>query len=105
MLNGNKCYVCVNTVFSDCKSLTSDSSTCWRFVDEQKTWGEAQQSCISHGGHLAVEYSAELRQAIIAELANQPSINRWWFGLRNVNFEYWRWNFERPLGKSYVVIL
>ena len=54
------------------------------------TWGQASQTCIQHGGHLAVEQSSVVHDAIAAEVARQSGSTSWWIGYRNtIPFDLW----------------
>ena len=86
-------------IAAECLHLTNVSSTCWLFVsDVAQTWGDASQTCISHGGHLAVESNGDVGDAIRQQLATmgQAVGNAFWFGLRKLTTDDgqssdWRW--------------
>ena len=85
---------------SECKQLTSDPTRCWLFLgDTRQTWGGASQTCISFGGHLAVEYDRDLHNAIAQEVATAGANRGWWIGIRRYAYEYWLWSAGLPLGK------
>ena len=91
--------------FDDCKHLTDDDNTCWYFDNSvASTWGQASQTCIQHGGHLAVEQNSVMRDAIAAEVARQSQHVNWWIGVRNT-FPYDDWVFNSSLSVGKCVLL
>ncbi|XP_062849166.1 macrophage mannose receptor 1 [Trichomycterus rosablanca] len=76
---------------------TSFQGKCYKFVgkDNEKTWHDARQYCISQGGNL-VSIQSQAEQAFLTtKMLNSPT--DMWIGLNDVN---WEMNFLWTDGKS-----
>ena len=73
---------------------------CFIFIDEQRTWADAGQSCIEeYGGHLATVTSRQMH----GYLAQQMSALGWaklWIGAKEVTYSDHLWADGSPLGST-----
>ena len=91
--------------FDDCVSLSDKPGPCWLFArDQNATWQQAAQTCISLGGYLAIEHEQAMRVSIASELLEYDPDSGWWIGLSNTLYDDWWWRTLYPLCMSNVII-
>ncbi|XP_051983299.1 ladderlectin [Xyrauchen texanus] len=69
-------------------------SQCFKYFDEWKTWAEAEQQCIDHGGNLVSIHSAASHNFLKTFVQKQAdTMTRTWIGGHDATQDYiWFWS-------------
>ena len=66
------------------------------FIDEGKTFDEAEAECVSKGGNLASFHGDEFYDVDSAIARGEPDFGSYWIGFREVALYAWGWTDGTP---------